>query len=187
MTTRWRELADDAKERRARWMEQVQAGDQDAYRALLEDVSAELRTFLRRRVRDRQDVEDVVQEILLTVHRARHTYDPARPFEPWLMAIARNAAVDAFRRDRRRGRWERLAEDEAPVEGRSDESAGELSLSSALEGLPESQRAALEMVKLDGLTIEEAAARSGVSAGALRVRIHRGYRALRLRLLGERE
>lgn len=187
MTTRRQELTDDAKDRRARWMERVQAGDQDAYRALLEDVSAALRAFLRRRIRDQQDVEDVVQEILLTVHRARHTYDPTRPFEPWLMAIARHAAVDAFRRDRRRGRWERLAADDDPVEGSSEDRAGELSVTAALADLPDSQREALEMVKLEGLSVEEAAARSGVSPGALRVRIHRGYRALRARLLGDRE
>jgi RNA polymerase sigma-70 factor (ECF subfamily) len=166
-------------------MERVQAGDQDAYRALLEDVSAELRRFLRRRLPDPHDVEDAVQDVLLTMHRARHTYDPTRPFEPWLLAIARHAAVDAFRRAHRRGRVERLADDAAEIEQSSDDGAGELSLSAALEGLPEAQRAALEMVKLDGLSIEEAAARSGVSPGALRVRIHRGYRALRARLLGE--
>lgn len=166
-------------------MERVQAGDQEAYRALLEDVAAELRAFLRRRVRELQDVEDLVQEILLTVHRARHTYDPSRPFEPWLMAIARHAVVDAFRRERRRGRHERLADDDLPLEGSDEERSGELSAAAALAALPESQRAALEMVKLEGLTIEEAARRSGVSPGALRVRIHRGYRALRARLLGE--
>jgi RNA polymerase sigma-70 factor (ECF subfamily) len=187
MTTRRREQTDDAKERRAQWMERVQAGDHDAYRALLEDVSAELRGFLRRRLRDAQEVEDVVQEILLTVHRARHTYDPSRPFEPWLMAIARHAAVDAFRRERRRGRWERLAEDDTPVEGSTEDRAGELSIAAAFARLPDQQREALEMVKLEGLSVEEAAARSGVSEGALRVRIHRGYRALRARLLGENE
>ena len=181
------EPSGEARERRARWMAQAQTGDQGAYRALLEDVSSELRGFLRRRLRDAQEIEDVVQEILLTVHRARHTYDPTRPFEPWLMAIARHTAVDAFRRDRRRARFESLADDATPLEGTGDQSGAELPLHTALEVLPESQREALELVKIQGLSVEEAAARSGVSEGALRVRVHRAYRALRARLLGDEE
>jgi RNA polymerase sigma-70 factor (ECF subfamily) len=179
------EPAGEARERRARWMARAQAGDQAAYRALLEDVSSELRAFLRRRLRDPHAVEDVVQEILLTVHRARHTYDPARPFEPWLMAIARHTAVDAFRRDRRRARVERLADDDEALDVASNESGAELPLRAALDGLPESQREALELLKIQGLSVEEAAAQSGVSEGALRVRVHRAYRALRARLLGD--
>src|SRR5258708_6143785 len=99
----------------------------------------------------------------------------------------RRAANVGPRRNRRRGRWERLAADDDPVEGSSEDRAGELSVTTALADLPDSQREALEMVKLEGLSVEEAAARSGVSPGALRVRIHRGYRALRARLLGDRE
>jgi RNA polymerase sigma factor (sigma-70 family) len=187
MSRERKELPSDAKEQRALWMERAQAGDREAYRSLLEDVSSELRAFLRRRIREQQDVEDVVQEVLLTVHRARHSYDPARAFEPWLYAIARNAAVDSFRRTRRRLRWERLADDEETIEGSTETAGGELAIEKALASLPPAQREALEMVKLEGLTVEQAAARTGVSAGALRVRIHRGYRALRARLLGEGE
>lgn len=174
----------DAEDKRARWMERVQTGDQEAYRLLLHDVSAELRAYMRRRVRDGQDVEDLVQDVLLTLHRARHTYDPARPFEPWLHAIARNAAVDSFRRDRLRLRMERLPDDEAPVDTATEDAGRELSVEGVLAELPDTQREALEMVKLKGMSIEEAAARAGVSQGALRVRIHRGYRTLRTLLLG---
>lgn len=72
------------------WMARAQAGDGEAYRLLLDSVAADLRGFFRRRVRETQEVEDHVQETLLTLHRARHTYDPSRAFEPWLYAIARN-------------------------------------------------------------------------------------------------
>lgn len=174
----------DAGDKRAQWMERVQAGDQKAYRLLLHDVSAELRAYLRRRVRDGQDVEDLVQDVLLTLHRARHTYDPARPFEPWLYAIARNAAVDSFRRDRLRLRMERLPDDEALVDTAREDAGRELSVEGVLAELPETQREALEMVKIRGMSIGEAAARAGVSQGTLRVRIHRGYRTLRALLLG---
>lgn len=166
-------------------MERVQSGDGEAYRLLLEDVTAELRGYFRRRVRDPHEVEDLVQETLLLVHRARHTYDPTRPFEPWLYAIARNAAVSAFRRDRQRTRWELLATDERPIEAASEGDGREPALEGVLAQIPDAQREALEMVKLKGLSIEDAAARAGVSEGAMRVRIHRGYRALRALLLGK--
>lgn len=187
MTSEGKELPSDERNLRSRWMERVQAGDGDAYRLLLDDVSAELRGFFRRRARDPQEVEDLLQEALLTLHRARHTYDPARPFEPWLYAIARNAAIDAYRRGRQRTRFESLADDAAPLDVAGDEPGDEPSLDGVLARLPDAQRDALEMVKLRGLTIEDAAARAGVSPGAMRVRIHRGYRALRALLLGKDE
>ena len=175
----------DARNQRPGWMARVQAGEGEAYRLLLDDVTGELRGFFRRRVRDPQQVEDLVQETLLSLHRARHTYDPARAFEPWLYALARNAAIDAFRRDRRRSQWEKLADDERPVEGVAEESGHEASLDAVLARIPDAQREALEMVKLQGLSVEDAASRAGVSQGAMRVRIHRGYRALRQLLLGK--
>lgn len=178
-----REGTSDLPSERARWMERAQAGDGEAYRLLLESVLPELRGFLRKRVRDGEEVEDLVQEVLLTVHRARHTYDPARPFEPWLYAIARHTAVDSFRRNDGRRRFEVAAQESAEA-SLGEECQGEVSLEGALRSLPETQREAVEMVKIEGLTMEEAAARAGVSEGALRVRIHRAYRALRRHLTG---
>lgn len=165
-------------------MERAQAGDGEAYRLLLESVLPELLAFLRKRAHDAEEVEDLAQEVLLTVHRARHTYDPARPFEPWLYAIARNAAVDSFRRSAGRRRFEVASRDPTQL-SLGEERHGDVSLEGALRSLPEAQRRAIEMVKIEGLTMEEAAARAGVSPGALRVRIHRAYRALRRRLTGE--
>lgn len=180
-----KEDQDDAANQRPRWMAQAQAGDGDAYRMLLDDVSSELRGFFRRRVREVHDVEDLVQETLLTLHRARHTYDPSRPFEPWLYALARNTAASAFRRDRVRTRWESLAHDDRPHEAAVEDAGREASLDGVLQRIPESQREALDMVKIRGLSVEDAAARAGVSPGAMRVRIHRGYRALRTLLVGK--
>lgn len=163
-------------------MARAQSGDGDAYRLLLESVASDLRSFFRRRLHDAQEVEDHVQETLLTVHRARHTYDPARPFEPWLYAIARNTLADVFRRDRRRA--ERYAVDDDLLTVAADPPSHDSTVGGIFDGLPEGQREALEMVKIKGLSIEQAAAQAGVSPGAMRVRIHRGYRALRARLLG---
>jgi RNA polymerase sigma-70 factor (ECF subfamily) len=168
-------------------MERVQAGDQAAYRALLDDITGELRAFLARRTRDRSEVEDQLQEVLLAFHRARHTYDPSRRFESWLYAIARHVTIDAFRRSDVRARWEKPADSTTDLDPASGDDGREIALDAALAALPAVQREALEMVKLDGMKIEDAAARAGVTQGALRVRIHRGYVALRRRLLGTEE
>ena len=172
----------------------AQEGDKAAYECLLADILPVLRSFTRRRLGDDVAAEDVVQEILLSVHRARRTYRPERPFEPWLFAIARNAIID-FQRARGRRKEEVLPEDDflhdvsAPLPDR--ESAGaedkrsELSpaLDDALARLPQAQREAVVMIHVEGLSVIEAALRARVSPGALRVRAHRGYRALRA-LLG---
>jgi RNA polymerase sigma-70 factor (ECF subfamily) len=168
-------------------MERVQAGDQAAYGALLDDITGELRAFLARRTHGRSDVEDQLQEVLLALHRARHTYDQSRRFESWLYAIARHVTIDALRRSDVRARREQPADSTTDLDPASGDDGREIALDAALAALPAVQREALEMVKLDGMKIEDAAARAGVTQGALRVRIHRGYVALRRRLLGTEE
>jgi DNA-directed RNA polymerase specialized sigma24 family protein len=83
---------------RAQWMERAQQGDRVAYGALLTDVTPPILRFLSRRIADQHEREDVYQDTLMALHCARHTYDPSRPFEPWLFAIARHVLVDHFRR-----------------------------------------------------------------------------------------
>ena len=170
----------------------AQEGDRAAYERLLADILPALRSFTRHRLGDDVAAEDVVQEVLLSVHRARRTYRPERPFEPWLFAIARNAIIDFQRaRARRRRKEEVLPEDDLLQDGSADphtaESAGgedprsELSpaMDDALARLPQAQREAVLMIHVEGLSVVEAALRAKVSPGALRVRAHRGYRALR--------
>mgnify|MGYP000978314690 CR=1 FL=1 len=183
--TQREDLSLEQSERRAHLMECVQQGDPAAYRVLLDDITMDLRSFLGRRVRDRQDLEDLVQDVLLALHRARHTYDPSRRFEAWMFAIARHVMIDGFRRRGVRARWEQPTDRGATFEAVSDGSVGEIALADVLSTLPTPQREALEMVTLDGMSLEDAASRAGIRQGALRVRIHRGYRALRARLLGK--
>lgn len=183
-----------AREERERawrvWMLEAQAGDGAAYEKLLIDLLPIVRQQVARRVVDRASREDVVQNVFVSIHRARHTYRGERPFAPWLHAIVRNAVVDWLRaRALRAGRELSLDAPgvEEPSEGPIHPGERELSpeLRRALSALPAAQREAVELIQLEGLSVAEAAARVGVSRVALRVRAHRGYRALRA-LLGER-
>ena len=182
------------EEREARWrgwMVAAQAGDAAAYEKLLLELLPHLRGFVRRRIGDSEALEDVVQNVFVSLHRARHTYRPERPFGPWLHAVARNAVVDHARaRTRRRDREVSLASEGVPEPAADPVEPGtgrELSpeLARALAALPDGQREAVELLQLRGLSVAEAALRVGVSRSALKVRAHRGYRALRARLASD--
>jgi len=165
-------------------MARAQDGDREAYRRLLEEITPYLRSLAARLIRDRSDIEDAVQDALLSVHAVRHTYDPMRPFGPWLVAIARRRFVDGLRR---RGR---TASRETPLEAQHEtfaapetnfqEAASDgRALREALEGLPPGQRDAIRMLKLEEMSLNEAAAASGMSIAALKVATHRGLKSLR--------
>ena len=168
-------------------MASVQGGDAGAYGTLLRQVAPLLRDAVRRRFRFLQssDVEDLVQDILLSLHTARATYDPARPFLPWLMAIARFRMADGARRYARRAANEvvsahipeTFAADGAnmPIDDYGDAQA----LAQAVAELPGGQRRAIELLKLREMSLNEAAAVTGTSTGALKVAVHRAMGALR--------
>jgi RNA polymerase sigma-70 factor, ECF subfamily len=164
----------------------AQAGDQDTYRSLLEDLQPLLHSYLKRRLRDEEAVADVCQDVLLTMHRVRHTFEPGRAFEPWFYSIARSRFIDHLRRRRRRGDLE-VASEEGPESVAQQQAFGWEQFLELLESLPSAQREAFAMLKLEGLTVEEASARAGVTPGALKVRAHRAYSTLRRALLGSEE
>jgi RNA polymerase sigma factor (sigma-70 family) len=170
---------------RAHLMERLQQGDADACRLLLDDVGPAVTRFLRARVAI-DEVEDVYQETFMAVFHARHTYEPGRPLEPWLFAIARNIAADYSRRRWSRASWEELT-GELPERVEEDSLAPAPDLEPFLTKLPPAQREAFAMLKLDGMTLEDAAGRAGISVGALKVRAHRAYKALRKLIGGEPE
>lgn len=169
----------------------AQAGDAAIYEKLLLEVLPYVRRQVAGRVLEPSEREDIVQNVLISLHRARHTYRSEHPFVPWLRAVVRNAAIDWMRAHGRRSRheWRGDIGDvpepsyEAPLPG---EPALSPELAGALASLPASQREAVELLHVDGLSVAEAAARAGVTQGALKVRAHRGYRALRA-LLSRRE
>ena len=170
-------------------MAAAQRGDAVAYRKLLEQILPVVRRQVRGRLFDESLAEDVVQNAMLNLHRARQTYRPERPFGPWMRAIVRNALTDALRDRGRRVAREVVIEEleELPqVATQPDLDAGDTRLSpdlqQALEQLPAQQREAVELIHLRGLSVAAAAARVGITPGALKVRAHRGYRALRASL-----
>jgi RNA polymerase sigma-70 factor (ECF subfamily) len=180
----------DEEARWSEWMAAAQRGSKADYDRLLKSVLPRLRAFVRARVRDPSLAEDVLQNVLLSVHQARHTYRPERPFGPWLRAIARNAVIDAMRSRGVRTRVEvpLAALESLPGESETPEpGASEISpvLARALAELPPTQREAVELLHLHELSSAEAAERLGISAVALRVRAHRGYKALRAKLQRE--
>jgi RNA polymerase sigma-70 factor (ECF subfamily) len=169
------------------WMVAAQAGDGDAYEKLLLELLPHARRQIGRRISDAPGREDIVQNAFVAIHRSRHTYRAERPFTPWFHAIVRNAITDWARARARLSAREVSLEIEgvpqpsvAPAEPFADSLSPEMAR--ALAALPPAQREAVEMIHVEGLSVAEAAARAGVSAGALKVRAHRGYRALRAAL-----
>jgi RNA polymerase sigma-70 factor (ECF subfamily) len=167
-------------------LEAAAAGDAAAYHRFLAALAAHLRAFLRRRLaRLPDDVEDLVQETLLAVHNQRHTYDRSQPLTAWLHAIARYKLVDFFRR---RGRTEALhdpLDDDSDLLAHSDHEAidARRDLGRLLEQLPDKQRLPIVHVKLEGLSVAQTAALTGLSESAVKVGVHRGLKAL-ARLVG---
>ena len=164
-------------------MARAQEGDGAAYRRLLEEVTPYLRSLAGRRHRDPCDVEDAVQDILLTIHSIRYTYDPVRPFGPWLVAIANRRLVDRLRRQGRMRSRETVLTGEhetfpAP-QANLEETSDRYRLEAAVENLPSGQRQAIQLLKLKEMSLEEAAKASGMSVASLKVATHRAVKNLR--------
>ena len=178
-----RQIREEREKRWRAWMIAGQSGDAAAYEKLLFELLPHLRAFVGRRLGDPDVREDVVQNVFISIHRARHTYRPERPFSPWLYAVARNAVTDHLRSALRRQRREvPLDPEETPQPAAETPSQGaplSPELDAALAALPNGQREAVLWIHVDGLSVAEAAARAGVTRSALKVRAHRGYRALR--------
>ena len=178
------------EERLAALMRSAQGGDSNAYTALMQELAVRVRRIVRHRraFLEHADVEDLVQEVLLSVHAVRATYDATRPFIPWLLAITRNRLADAARRFARLGAREVVVEDldvtffiertNTMTTTYGDPDA----LTQAIADLPAGQRNAIEMLKLREMSLKEAAAASGTSVGALKVATHRAMDALRRKL-----
>ncbi|MDH6260491.1 sigma-70 family RNA polymerase sigma factor [Bradyrhizobium sp. BR13661] len=164
-------------------MARAQDGDRNAYQRLLQEMTPYLRVLAARRHREPGDIEDAVQDILLTVHAIRQTYDPNRPFGPWLVTIANRRLIDRLRRQgRRRSRetpltpeHETFTEPQANLYERPDHHE----LEKAIGALPPMQRQAVELLKLKEMSLKEASTASGMSVASLKVNVHRAVKNLR--------
>ena len=163
------------------WLRVSGVGDARAYDTLLRECLPLLRAICRQRLRSPAEVEDAVQDTLLTLHCVRATYDPARPFRPWIAAIAERRAL--YRgRAMARGlvrHTELEAAEHIGVDGGAEGRLMSADLRSAVSELPASQRTALQLTKIEALSLAEASARSGMSMGALKVATHRAVLNLR--------
>ncbi len=156
-------------------MRAAQAGDASAYRRLLAHACAWLKRFYAHRLPP-SVVEDAVQDALLAIHEKRHTFDPDRPFGPWLAAIARYKWIDRLRQIAN-APVEAL-DDDVAVGDHEDTVVHATSLARLLGELKPSQQAAIQLVKLQGFSIEEASIRTGQSPSLVKINIHRGLARL---------
>lgn len=166
---------------------QGQGGDALAYHRFLKVLSAYLRAYFRKRLFQRPDeVEDLVQETLLAVHNQRHTYRPNQPLTAWVYAIARYKLVDLLRARSSREALTDPLDDELEVFASSDTEAADAKkdLHKLLAGLPDRQRLPIVHVKLEGLSVVEAAQLTGMSESAIKIGVHRGLKALAARIRG---
>jgi RNA polymerase sigma-70 factor (ECF subfamily) len=174
-----------------RLMRQSQTGDESAYADLLVQVSVLVRGVVRNRMRGLQaaDVEDLVQEVLISLHQVRATFDPMRPFLPWLMTIVQSRLTDTYRKVARRAAHEILPGElpdpssQEMTYGRSESFGDEELLWREIRDLPTLQRQAIELLKLRELSLKEASAESGQTIANLKVLVHRAIKTLRSRLV----
>ena len=167
-------IADEAT--MARMMAASQRGDRQVYRALLGEIQLWLERYYRSRVAPAQ-LDDLVQEVLMAVHAKRATWDPTRAFYPWLAAIARYRWVDHLRKIYRTAEDE-LGEHDAPQDSEEEALMARMSLERLFIHLPDKQAEVIELVKIEGLSISEAAAQTGQSESLVKVNIHRGLKRL---------
>lgn len=166
----------------ATWMRAAIAGDADAYKRFLQSLTPHLRAIARRRCDEmgvpRGDAEDLVQEVLLTIHVKRGSWDASRPIGPWIAAIARNKLIDSLRR---RGRAAHVpiedVEETLEAEEQGD-GLDHIDVERLLVRLREPQQTIVRAVSLKGAGIRETAARLGMSEGAVRVALHRALKTL---------
>lgn len=164
-------------------MQAAQLGDAAAYTRLLTEISPPLKRFLKSRLFSDTSLDDILQEILLAIHTARHTYRPEQPFAHWMFGIARHKLIDYFRRHGRKNAREVSGDDlvtfMADTANTPEEALSYKDIRQALRKLPEKQRRVMTLTKIEGYTMAEAAAKLGMTETAVKVTAHRAYKKLK--------
>ena len=175
----------DTDDNLAQLMRRSLNGDARAYAELLQETARLLRPFLSRRLRFSNEVDDLLQEILLSIHKARHTYDGRRPYKPWAYAIARFRLLDPLRAhyaDHLRDAEDYDELEEILPDDVTEAEMSYESISREVEKLPGKQATILRLMHQDGYTAREVAGMLGMKESAVKVSAHRAYRILRERL-----
>lgn len=166
-------------------MRLARQGDKRAYAALFRAITPVLRAFIARRLAA-ADVDDVVQDILLSIHRAGHTYDTDRPFKVWMFTIARHRLNDHLRRLYKKGEFPDASlddlTDEIPSADVTEQRERHEYLNRALDSLPEKQKKIVTLMKIEGYSAEETAQTMKMSVSAVKVAAHRAYKSLALKV-----
>ena len=159
------------------WMLAALMGDASAYRMLLSGLTRHLRSYFARRL-DAAAAEDAVQETLIAIHARRATYDPKLPFTAWVYGIARYKLIDEFRRIKRRATVP--LEDAGELFGHDEtgEAIARRDVTKLLAKLPQAKRELVKDIKLDGVSVADAAQRTGMSESAVKVSVHRAIKSL---------
>jgi RNA polymerase sigma-70 factor (ECF subfamily) len=165
-------------------MARYQQGDFAAAGALIHRLSPQLHRFFVVQFASRVDADDLLQETWLRIHEVRHTYRAGEPVLPWLYAIARHIRVDHYRKARRTAAREERPEKMPEAAALRVETGGTPDLEALLAALPESQREVVEMLKVEGMSLEEVARATSSSVGSVKQKAHRAYEKLRERLTG---
>lgn len=160
-------------------MARYQSGDSAAFHTLYRNLGPRIFGYLLRMTRDRAAAEDLVQITFTKVHRARDSFLPGEKVLPWIFAIARRSFLDERRRIA--ARREDLSRDGHLPEGRTSPDSHDAAerLEAALTRIPENYAEAIELTKLAGLSVREAASVLGTTEAAVKLRVHRGYAVLR--------
>ena len=165
-------------------MERYARGDDASFGMVYDALAPRLYGYLLRQTRQRARADDLLQQTMLHIHRARSTFIPGAEVTPWAFAIARRLLVDSLRR----GSREVLSDDgdvaAGPDRGPMADQVAEarelaVRVERVLAGLPRSQRTAFELIKHEGLSVAEAAQVLGTTVAAVKLRAHRAYEALR--------
>jgi RNA polymerase sigma-70 factor (ECF subfamily) len=163
------------------------AGDQAAHRAFLMEAASLLRAYFRNRLRSApEDAEDLVQETLVALHTRRDSYDPDYPLTAWMYAIARYRLIDHLRRGKHRRHASLDGLDVGDGDPEYEASDARRDVSVLLDKLPEKQRTAIRMVKLEEKSVREASSLTGLSESDIKISIHRGLKTL-MRLMAEEQ
>ena len=153
-------------------------GDRKAQATLLSAIAPLLARYFERRLQDEAiHTDDLVQEVLIAVHERRHTYDRTRPFTPWMFAVARYKLMDHFRKHHRHEQIDDHAK-ALSVPDCSEPSNARIDVTALLARLPAKQALAIHLTRLAGLSVAEAAARTGLTESDLKVSTHRGLKRL---------